>query len=323
MQFVNTVGSTVSLRHKNKLERLQSAMTDLHLSIGGFSLADTNNTSQFLQSVESLARSCGLFLRKTVIGDKGDSRTRLLDDDTCKSIGLRFSRLQRTEEAGESFEIVVLDIQGGYMRLVPVDEVAKSHGGPRHVPFGPQRFTVSIEWPLPGTLGWTGKPSESNPWQVRSSKLFNTRGASILDCDRWLGQQLVMVNNRGVSLGEVIRLVANTEPVHAPQMSRMMTSDPSKEPHVHKNIETKILGGLRFAGISYHHIVVIESTLHLYESLCDNKTINRPEGEILIPIICLVPDVSTQSKWMTFDRGLVTSFRKEGQAISYRISATR
>ena len=142
-------------------------MTDLHLSIGGFSLADTNNTSQFLQSVESLARSCGLFLRKTVIGDKGDSRTRLLDDDTCKSIGLRFSRLRRTEEAGESFEIVVLDIQGGYMRLVPVDEVAKSHGGPWHVPFGPQRFTVSIEWPLPGTLGWTGKPSESNPWQVR------------------------------------------------------------------------------------------------------------------------------------------------------------
>ena len=88
---------------------------------------------------------------------------------------------------------------------------------------------------------------------------------------------------------------------------------------MHKNIETKILGGLRFAGISYHHIVVIESALHLYESLCDNKTVNRPEGEILIPIICLVPDVSAQRKWMTFDGGLTTSFRKEGQTINYRI----
>ena len=92
---------------------------------------------------------------------------------------------------------------------------------------------------------------------------------------------------------------------------------------MHKNIETKILGGLRFAGISYHHIVVIESAFFLYDSLCDNKAVNRPEGEILIPIICLVPDVSTQSKWMTFDGGLVASFRKEGQAISYRIRATR
>ncbi len=323
MQFVNTVGSSVSLRHKDKLDRLQSAMTDLQITIRGITLMDPQNTRQFSQSVESLARSSGLFLRKAVIGDKGKRRTRLLDDEICQSIGLRFGRLQRPIGAGETFEMIVLDMKSGFLKVVPIDEMAKSHGGPWLVPMGPQRFTISVEWPLPGTQGWTGKPTVSKPWQMRPSKLFDTRSTSALDCDQWLSQQLVMVNNNGVSLGEVIKLVANTESVHAPQISRMMTSDPSKEPHVHKNLATKILSGLRFAGICYHHIVVIESALFLYESLCDNKAVKRPEGDRFIPILCLVPDVSSQKKWMTFDGGLAITFSKEGQTVSYRIRPTR
>ena len=323
MNFVKTVGSTVTLRHKDKIDRLQAAMTDLQVTIRGCSLADPKQTSQFRQSVQALARSCAMFLRKTVIGDRGERRTRLLDDETCQSIGLRFSRLRPPEGERDIFEIVAADIRSGFLELVPVDEVAKSRGGPYRMPFGPQRLTISVEWPLPGTLDWTRQPTDSEPWQITSSALFDTQGTPALDCDGWLGQQLVMVNDRGVSLGEVIRLTANTEAAHAADMARLMTADPKKERHVPKNIEAKILSGLMIAGVYYHHIVVIESALHLYQSLDDNDLIKRPAGDRLIPIACLVPGVSSMRECTTFDGGLAISFATRGQAISYRIRPTK
>ena len=322
MNFVKTVGSTTTLRHKDKINRLQAAMTDLQVAIRGCSVVDPMETSQFLQSVESLACSCAMFLRKTVIGDRGDRRTRLLDDETCRALGLEFNPVRPPAGEGETFEIIAVDIRRGVMEIVPVDEVAKSHGGPYVLPFGPQKLTIAIEWPLPGTLGWTRQPTDSEPWQIRSSTLFDTQGTPALDCDGWLGQQLVMVNDRGVSLGEVIRLTANTEAAHAPYMARMMTSDPKGEPHVPKNIEAKILSGLVIAGVHYHHIVVIESALHLYESLDDNDLIKRPAGDRLIPILCLVPDVFSVRECTTFDGGLALSFSTRGQANSYRIRPT-
>ena len=323
MKFVKTVGSTTTLRHKDKIDRLQAAMTDLQVTIRGCNLADPKQTSQFQQSVESLARSSAMFLRKTVIGDRGDRRTRLLDDETCQSIGHRFNRLRPPEGERDNFEVVAVDIRSGFVEIVPVDEVAKSHGGPYLMPFGPQRLTISVEWPLPGTLGWSGQPTDSEPWQIRSSTLFDTQRTPSLDCDGWLSQQLVIVNDTGVSLGEVIRLTANTEAAHAPYLARMMTSDPKKEPHLLKNIEAKILSGLLIAGVYYHHIVVIESALHLYQSLDDNDLIKRPAGDRLVPILCLAPYVSSIKECMTFDGGLAISFATRGQAISYRIRPTK
>ena len=323
MNFAETVGSTITLRHKDKLDRLQAAMTDLQVAIRGCSLVDPVATSQFLQSVESLARSCSMFLRKTVIGDRGDRRTRLLDDETCQSLGLGFNQVRPPAGEGETFEIIAAAIRRGVVEVVPVDELAKSHGGPYLIPFGPQRLTFSVEWPLPGTLDWTGQPTDSEPWQIRSSKLFDTQGTPALGCDGWLGQQLVMVNDKGVSLGEVIRLTANTEAAHAPYTARMMTSDPKREPHVPKNIEAKILSGLTIAGVYYHHIVVIESALHLYQSLDENDRVKRPAGDRLIPILCLVPDVSSARECITFDGGLAVLFTSGGQMNTYRIRPTR
>ena len=137
MDFVKNVGSTTTLRHKDKIDRLQEAMTDIQVAIRGCSLVDQMEADQFRQAVESLARSCAMFLRKAVIGDRGDRRTRLLDDETCQSLGLRFSPIRSAVGEGETFEIVAVDFQGGVMEIVPVDEVAKSHGGPYLLPFGP------------------------------------------------------------------------------------------------------------------------------------------------------------------------------------------
>ena len=323
MEFVKTVGSTTTLRHKDKIDRLQEAMTDLRVAIRGCSLVDPMASSEFLQSVESLARSCAMFLRKTAIGDRGDRRTRLLDDETCQSLGLSFSPIRPSSGEVETFEIIPVDIRRGFMEVVPVDEVAKSHGGPYLLPLGPQKLTIAVEWPLPGTLGWTRQPTDSEPWEIRASTLFDPQGTPSLDCDGWLGQQLVMVNDRGVSLGELIRLAANTEAAHAPYMARMFTSDPKAEPHVSKNIEAKILSGLSIAGVYYHHIVVIESALHLYQSLDDNDLVKRPSGDRLIPILCLVPDVSSARECTTYDGGLAVSFTSGGQVNSYRIRATK
>ena len=184
------------------------------------------------------------------------------------------------------------------------------------------KLTIAVEWPLPGTMGWTRQPTDSEPWQIRSSTQFDSQLTPTLDCDGWLSQQLVMVNNRGVSLGEVIRLTANTEAAHTPYMARMFTSDPRAEPHVPKNIEAKILSGLRIAGVYYHHIVVIESALHLYRNLDDNDLVKRPAGDRLIPILCLVADVSSVRECIRFDGGLAVTFTPGGQENSYRIRPT-
>ena len=154
MNFAETVGCTITLRHKDKMDRLQAAMTDLQVVIRGCSLVDPMAPSQFLQSVESLARSCAMFLRKTVIGDRGDRRTRLLDDETCQSLGLGFNKIRLPAGEGETFEIIAADIRRGVVEIVPVDELAKSHGGPYLLPFGPRDSPSQSSGP--SLARWTG-----------------------------------------------------------------------------------------------------------------------------------------------------------------------
>ena len=90
------------------------------------------------------------------------------------------------------------------------------------IPFGPQQLSIVVEWPLPGMTDWLTQPTPGSPWEIRSEGLFESQPEPGLDCDQWLGQQLVIFDNRGITLKDIIRVTVNTEAAHSPPMERLM-----------------------------------------------------------------------------------------------------
>ena len=72
-------------------------MQDIQLSIDGvrMQLAEKAEGERWAAVVAAFARSCSVFLRKTVLGDFGRRETRLLDDRLLNELGLRFHRLRK------------------------------------------------------------------------------------------------------------------------------------------------------------------------------------------------------------------------------------
>ena len=59
-------------------------------------------------------------------------------------------------------------------------------------------------------------------------ELFDLEGSAKLDCGGWLGQQLVMFDQRGITLKDVIRTVATYEGAHSINVSRLMQEEKEK-----------------------------------------------------------------------------------------------
>lgn len=88
VEFVKTRGSKVAGRYKDKRERIHEAVCDLKLAVDGIivQLGQPDQFDQLSQSAAALARACSIFLRKMVLGDRGDPKTRLLDDEIAQSL---------------------------------------------------------------------------------------------------------------------------------------------------------------------------------------------------------------------------------------------
>ena len=183
VRWKRTKGSVIGGIGKEKTARITDAMADLQLGIdglrgqlsevgGGGRWSPMDEGDRWTQGLASFARTCSVFLRKTVLGDHGRRETRLLDDRVLGSIELGLDRLRRIPRERRREIEVGLGIAGGGLELTKLDDETLAPGAIHRVGAGPQGVTLSIEWPLPGAADWTGVPSEEAPWPVRPDQLF-------------------------------------------------------------------------------------------------------------------------------------------------------
>ena len=227
VQFVPSTGNSIGGFHEDKLSRITGAMVDLQMGISGVykQLDGVSDGKLMEQWMEAFARTCSIFLRKTVLGDSGRRETRLLDDQILETTGLRFDRLRkipsdrrRTIEvvrghAGAVFEATKLDDH----TLEPIETYVLSAAA--------QELKLSIEWPLPGTADWTGIPSEDAPWRVHANQLFEENAGASLNCDNWLAQQVVLFDGKPISLKKMIQTVVNYDGAHSVDVGRLSTPE--------------------------------------------------------------------------------------------------
>ena len=334
IQFTKSVGSQIAGRHKDKRVRIHEAMCDLQLAIDGFRTqqAQPEKPGLFQQSCAAFARVCSIFLRKMVIGDRGDRKTRLLDDEIIKHLGLRFNKLSRISSDRRSLAIE-WNITGGGFRATKLNDNTLQPEAVYNVPLSPIQFKLSLEWPLPGVASWTEYPTRDNPWEVKPEELFDSHPSGELNCDQWLGQQVVMFDNRGITLKEVIRTIATHEGAHSINVSRLLQTEDEASLKSNKNSpvqnpELHILNNIKVFGIKYTHIILIELTLYLYDKLISNNEIERPKGDIYLAKPCLFSNLSedifwNDTGWLVYDGELILSFGVSKRLVSHKVRAVR
>ena len=328
VQFVRTKGTPVTGRFRDKAERIAETVSDLELALeGAVSLIRRTAQNDWERWSAALSRACSVFLRKMVIGDRNDSATRLLDDSVVRSYGIDFHRLRRVPAERRTLE-VGMSIQGGRMVIKKLDEATGCPEATQSLPIAPLTLKIAIEWPLPGVATWTAAPTEGRPWTVNPRELFELDGPERLDCSGWLGQQLVMFDQSGVTLKDVIRTVATYEGAHSINVSRLLQdeSKPAKGPF--RNPERHILDNVTVCGMKYTHIVVIECALYLYEMLADGGHIERLDDEewrVRPSFVSLQQDefFTERQHWLGFAGGLIPAFGTAERSIIHRIRAVR
>ena len=130
------------------------------------------------------------------------------------------------------------------------------------LPIVPQSLSIVIEWPLPGATSWTATPTEDRPWTMALGELFELEGKEKLDCSGWLGQQLVMFDQRGIMLKDVIRTVATYESAHSISVSRLLQEEGKQVKGPFRYPERHILDHVTVFGMKYTHIVVETQTVN-------------------------------------------------------------
>ena len=329
LKLIQARGSSVTGRHRDKMERISEVMSDLKLAIDGCNaqLSQSRGSDEFRQSVGSLARASSIFLRKLIIGDKNQRQTRLLDDHVCKKVGLKLHRIRKIGNGRQTLSIT-LNIEGGYVQIQKLDDLTLVPEHSWEIPIGPQSLEFCIDWPLPGMSTWIRQPSQQEPWRIREEELFATQVKPILSCDKWLGQQLIMLDNKGISLKDILRHTVNTEGAHSTNGPLLRETKTEAAINANKNKEAYILSNLKILGLKYYHIVVIETALYLYKMLINSHAIKRPAGKIYLPTFCSVSEVPQDmflvyKDWLIFDGGMIVYLGGYGHSISHRIRATK
>ena len=194
--------------------------------------------NQWWHVLGAFARTCSVFLRKTVLGDHDRRETRLLDSRVLGSIGLRFDRLRKIPKDRRREIRVGFGFNRALLQLTKLDDDTLEPQAAYFLRAGPQEVRLSIEWPLPGAADWTGVPSKEAPWLVSADQLFQASAGSSLSCNEWLGQQVVLFDGKGISLKEMIRTVVNYDGAHSIDVGRLAVVEremPSKaatnQPH--------------------------------------------------------------------------------------------
>lgn len=325
IQYLRSVGSPLHLRHRTKEERIGEVLNDLELVIQGL---NAKKGANLWHTTAALARACSIFLRKTVIDVSDDSGTRLLDDDFCQEADLGFDRLRRISGERKTLYASRVALGGSLMRVTGRGNTASEPDFTQFIPIGPQRLEISVEWPLPGMADWVAQPTKESPWELSFKELFELSSSPQLKCDDWLGQQLVMFDNRGITLKEVILVTVNSEGAHSSSISSLSVAqgeESHESPKFLKHIECHILRGITIYGVRYSHAIVIETALYLYLELSRRFSKSHSEGGTDIPTLFFTPkDVfSPNQKWLRFDGGFDLSFGGARQDILHSIRAPR
>ncbi len=321
IRFVPTEGSPVYVGHRDRSERIREALTDLRLAIDGCA---SQSTDRFSDTAASLARHCSIFLRKMVLSDERSPR--LLDDDSWKIAQLGLSRIRKIAHNRQTLTLTPVDFAGGYVQATKLDEDTREPEVTHVVPIGSQRLSFDIEWPLTGMANWLIQPTPESPWEIVAEGLFELQSGQEFDCDQWLGQQLVVFDNRGITLKDVIRVTVNTEAAHSPPLERLMLPKGDKDKarfRVVRDREIHILSHITVCGVRYSHAIVIQAALYLYRELAGNKAFWQPEGGVDIQVFRFVPgDVfSPDQNWLGFDGGLTFSLKGGEQYVTHRVRA--
>ena len=329
VRFVPSKGSVIGGMQKEKTMRITDAMADLQLGIDGLRsrLADGCDGNQWAQALDAFARTCSVFLRKTVLGNRDMRETRLLDDRILGTIGLRFDRLRKIPRDRRREIEVGFGIDRGYLQLTKLDDETREPQGTHRLRAGPQGIKLSIAWPLPGAADWIGVPSEEAQWPVSSDQLFQTSAGCGLSCDEWLGQQVVLFDGKGISLKEMIRTVVNFDGAHSIDVSRLSVVQGESASKAARNPAPHILNAVTVCGIRYAHLITIESALYLYEKLLDESSIKRPSGDIytIKPGVACSPDQaeSPRPDWVAFRGTMMISFTDVPKVVRHKIKAVK
>jgi len=298
------------------MERIREAVVDLQLSIEGFIVQADND---LVDAIAPFARHGSIFLRKMAIGDRETAP--LLGEDTCRQLKLVFPRLRKVSGDRRTITAAALNMTDGMIMINKLNEESGDSEGTLKIPIGHQQLTIAVEWPLPGMVDWLEQPTTDNPWEIKPSGLFDEKSDMGVNGNAWLGQQLVLFDNRSITLKEVIRVVANTEAAHSPPIDRLAEVVGGEKDHLRsraaKASELHILSNVRVCGVRYHHAIVIQTTLYLYQKLFETKLIPEFSKELKLPVLCFIPaDVfSPERTWLSFEGGLMLSLGGGGEQI--------
>lgn len=327
-QFFPAKGSIVGGYSADKHGRLTEALQDMQLAVNGMAMQfgkDGGGQGEaWTTAIAALARVCSIFLRKTVLGDFGRKETRLLDDGVLDGLGLGLHRLVKILRASRRrIRVGLGGIQGGEMHITKLNDDTREPERTWVTPMGSQTLEIAVEWPLPGAVGWVGVPTAQAPWQVTPEMLFQLDREPSMDCDTWLGQQVVRFDNRGISLKELIQTVVNFEAAHSLSTSRLATFGEEAPSKATRNPAPHILNALTFCGIRYAHLVVIESALYLYDVLLEHESVTRPKGDVYrikIGVACDPDQSETETpNWANFRGTMMVAFNNAPTVIRHEI----
>ena len=321
-------GSLIGGIPKLKTARITEAMTDLQLAMDGLrSQPPGDDGDRWVRTLGAFARTCSVFLRKTVLGDFGRRESRLLDDHVLNSTGLTFDPLRTIPREGRRWVEVGHGLLGAELEVTKLNEETLEADETYRFWAGPQAVELSIEWPLPGAADWTGVPTEESLWPVGPDQLFETGGGRCLSCDEWLGQQVVLFDGKGISLKEMIRTVVNFEGAHSIDDARLATVAGEQPSKAAKNPGPHILNAVTLFGIRYANLIVIECAVYLYEKLLKETSIERPRGDLykVKPGVKCRREQAESSRpdWIKFQGGMMISFYNPPKVTRHKIKAVK
>ena len=271
-KWVAMEGVGVVALDKDRPAVIRDAMVDLKTVIDGCRVQKPGR-----DMFDTLARHCSIFLRKMALGD--DRNPPLLDAETCSEAGLVFHKLRTVRGERQVQTVVQNKIIGRKLHATLTDpETGKLLDDMSFQSNDPWEFRIDTEWPLPGIVDWVGLPTPETPWSITLEGLFDLRTSLGHDCKRWLGQQLVLFDNRTVTLGNAIRAVVNAEGAHAPLVVPLMRPQDSKTratPDTIRNPGAYILLCVVTCGITYAHVIAIEAGLYLYLALAQSGLVEK------------------------------------------------
>ena len=327
MRFVSTRGPRIMGPHKEKKERITEALTDLQLVIAGIADAGEgpHDGQGMAQATAALARTCSVFLRKLVLGEPRNPQARLLDDEVLASLDMRLPPLRKIPAAGRQTLETGSSVDRALFLATRLDDTTREPVERYGAVGGTQGWRIVVDWPLPGMADWIGVPSKGNRWRMSAEQLFDTNSDRGMRCSDWLAQQVVMFDQRGIALHELIRVVANYDGAHAVSVGRLSVVEgesPSKaaeEPDIH------ILRNITFFGVGYAELVVVEAAMYLFERLMDETSIVRPRGDCCVvkpEFECSADQaVSPKPVWLGFRGGTMVSLSARPGIVRHKVRA--